>query len=362
MEIKKSIAIIGGGTAGLSLAYNLTQIGHDFKLFERSDGLHDNGLGFLIMANGLKLLKQMGLHQQVCDQGVLIDEYVSHHKTTGNTSKTNIGDCLAISREDFLNSIKVNLNKEQLFFNKKLIEIEVDQESKKKKLTFQDGHTEEFDIVVASDGFHSDLRNFLFPGHPKQLVPYKEVVGMYKDKNTVAALQHQFIKFNDPESGFNVGIIPGNTDTVLWFIQMNVNKVKCPENNQEAIKAFVKEISNHIPDEYNHILNNTETSKLYLWTLFNVDLVESFHVNDIVLLGDAAHPLLSFTSQGVNSALEDSCLLSKLIINKESFELFNEKRKPVIAEYLYEGRNLLDQFIHPEKYDNFKVPFIQLSK
>ena len=358
----KSIAIIGGGTAGLSLAYNLSKAGYNYKLFERSEGLHNNGLGFLIMANGLKLLNQMGLHQQVCSKGVMIDKYVSHFAKTSNVTSTVIGDCLAITREDFLKSIKDYLNKDFLFFNKKLTVVEVDKTSNKKKLTFEDGYQEEFDIVVASDGFHSPIRNFLFPGHPLQVVPYKEVVGMLSNNAVSAALKNQFIKFNDPDSGFNVGIIPGNADTVLWFIQFNTNKVAAPENNQESIKTFVKEISRHIPDEYANILNDTDTNRLYLWTLYNVDLVNSFHVNDIVLLGDAAHPLLSFTSQGVNSALEDSFLLSSLIVNGASFNQFNELRKPVIAEYLYEGRFLLDQFLHPEKYESFKVPFIQQSK
>ncbi len=362
MGTDKSIAIIGGGTAGLSLAHNLTKAGINFKLFERSEDLYNNGLGFLIMANGLQLLKQMGLHDQVCSRGMMIEEYIAHNKKTGDTSRTIIGDCLAITREDFLQSIKGTLDKKDIYFNKKLLKIEVNQHSNKKTLIFEDGHREEFDIVVASDGFHSQIRDFLFPGHPKQLVQYKEVVGMCSDKEFVAYLKNQFIKFNDPDKGINIGIIPGNEETVLWFVQFNLDKITAPENNQEAIQQFVKEISKSIPEEYSKILNSTDADRLYLWTLYNVDLVESFHVNDIILVGDAAHPLLSFTSQGVNSALEDSCLLSKLIINKESFEEYNEKRKPIVTEYLYGGRDLLDQFLHPDKYESFKVPFIQLSK
>ena len=362
METDKSIAIIGGGTGGLSLGYNLSKAGLSYKLFERSEGLHNNGLGFLIMANGLKLLKEMGLHDQVCSQGVMIEEYIAHNKKTGDTTKTNIGDCLAITREDFLQSIKGTLDKKNIYFSKKLTGIDIDKSTKKKKLTFEDGHQEEFDIVVASDGFHSQIRDYLYPNHPKQLVNYKEVVGMCFNKEFVAYLKNQFIKFNDPDNGFNIGIIPGNTESVLWFVQFNVDKITSPENNQEAIQQFIKEISKNIPEEFSMILNNTDSDRLYLWTLFNVDLVESFHVNDIVLLGDAAHPLLSFTSQGVNSALEDSCLLSNIILNKESFELYNEKRKPIVAEYLSGGRDLLDQFLHPDKYESFKVPFIQLSK
>ena len=362
MGTDKSIAIIGGGTAGLSLAHNLSKAGISYKLFERSEGLHNNGLGFLIMANGLNLLQQMGLHEQVCSRGVMIEEYIAHNKKTGDVSRTNIGDCLAITREDFLESIKGTLAVKDIYFNKKLNKIEIDKNTKKKKLTFEDGHQEEFDIVVASDGFHSQIRDFLYPNHPKQLVKYKEVVGMCFDKEFVAYLKNQFIKFNDPDNGFNIGIIPGNAETVLWFVQFNVDKIASPENNQKAIQQFIKEICKDLPEEFRNILNNTDADRLYLWTLFNVDLVESFHINDIILLGDAAHPLLSFTSQGVNSALEDSCLLSKIIINNESFELYNEKRKPIVSEYLYGGRDLLDQFLYPDKYESFKVPFIQLSK
>ena len=40
--------------------------------------------------------------------------------------------------------------------------------------------------------------------------------------------------------------------------------------------------------------------------------VATFHFHNMFLIGDACHPLLSMTSQGVNTALEDAIHLAQL--------------------------------------------------
>jgi 2-polyprenyl-6-methoxyphenol hydroxylase-like FAD-dependent oxidoreductase len=87
-----------------------------------------------------------------------------------------------------------------------------------------------------------------------------------------------------------------------------------------------------------------------------------------MLLGDSAHPLLSFTSQGASSALEDSYLLSQLLEDKsrfsntsELYERFYQIRKPIINECIRGGRVLLEQFLYPEKYKKIDLPFVSYA-
>ncbi len=53
-------------------------------------------------------------------------------------------------------------------------------------------------------------------------------------------------------------------------------------------------------------------------------------VPNVALLGDAAHPLLPFTSQGVNLALEDACLLRDLL--RDAIEWLMNNQVNAMAE------------------------------
>ena len=78
-----------------------------------------------------------------------------------------------------------------------------------------------------------------------------------------------------------------------------------------------------------------------------------FYHQNVVFLGDAAHPLIPFTSQGVTSALKDSYILTQLLLEesdlKKAFEKYEEVRKPEIETHIKNGRTLLNQFLLPLK-------------
>jgi 2-polyprenyl-6-methoxyphenol hydroxylase-like FAD-dependent oxidoreductase len=83
-----------------------------------------------------------------------------------------------------------------------------------------------------------------------------------------------------------------------------------------------------------------------------MDLMHTFHRENVCFLGDAAHPLLAFTSQGANSALEDAVTLASLLGNagtKENlndvFSTYYSKRKDFISAYIQQGDAMLQEFL-----------------
>merc|ERR1711920_968489 len=49
-----------------------------------------------------------------------------------------------------------------------------------------------------------------------------------------------------------------------------------------------------------------KTEKIIAWALFDRDPLESFDFGTVTLLGDAAHPLLPYGSQGATQAIMDA--------------------------------------------------------
>jgi 2-polyprenyl-6-methoxyphenol hydroxylase-like FAD-dependent oxidoreductase len=76
----------------------------------------------------------------------------------------------------------------------------------------------------------------------------------------------------------------------------------------------------------------------------------------VLLIGDAAHPLLTFTSQGTGSAIEDALAIGGLLDQNGNADIdsdhlqgilgeFSRVRKPILKARLYMGRRMQSQFL-----------------
>jgi salicylate hydroxylase len=72
--------------------------------------------------------------------------------------------------------------------------------------------------------------------------------------------------------------------------------------------------------------------KAYLWGLFDHEPLESWSKGPVVLLGDAAHPMLPFMAQGATMAIEDAFVLARHLAEAgdvaSAFAGFEADRKP----------------------------------
>ena len=97
-----------------------------------------------------------------------------------------------------------------------------------------------------------------------------------------------------------------------------------------------------------------ETS--HLWHTTDLDPLPQLHRGNVVLVGDSAHPLLPFTSQGSAAALEDAlCLAAQLdgtdgrvpgALNS-ALAAYSRRRQLELVPLLQEGRALRHHFLDP---------------
>ncbi len=366
MSLKqKKVAIVGAGIAGLSIAYNLKKLNIDVKIFEKASELRDNGLGFLIMSNGMGMFNQMGIENIIKENGNVIEKFVSVDKFSNVLKDSPIDNCLAINRSNCINAVYQELGNDVVLFDKELIARTDVEGTDQKTLHFKDGTSYTADILIGADGINSNLRKSLYPNHPKTEIKEKEIVGVAHHPELANKLGNTFYKVVNLEDGINMGLLPSTNGEIIWFIQFNENKIDTPDNTPQALEKFSKEMVIDLPIEFQEVIYESDFNKAFLWRMYDVDILPAFHRDGIVLIGDSAHPLLSFTSQGVNSALEDAQILANLLHDNrdvkavELFEKFDEVRRPIIQEAINGGRLILDQFLYPEKYSNFKVPFVE---
>ena len=363
---EQSIAIIGAGVAGLSMASKLSKLNINFTIFERAKAIRDNGLGFLILSNGLTMFDKMDLLEQIQSVGNSITEFNQIDRSGKLVTSSPMDDCMSIRRKHCINSIYKSFPSDTIIFGKELIDFQYNTATKQTRLQFSDGSSDDFDIVIAADGVSSTIRQSLFPTHRANKIPHYEIAGAVNNKEFAQRLGHRFTKVVDKENGFNMGLVPTNSDSMVWFIQFDANKNPMPENKPELLLKAAQKVVADFPSDFKFAVQHQNIDDLFLWDIFDVDLLPSFHKDGIVLIGDACHPLLPFTSQGINSALEDAYLLAELLqqnLTRENiFQQYYNERQAIIEKSINDGRILLDQFLYPDKYEHFDKPFIQHSK
>jgi salicylate hydroxylase len=86
-----------------------------------------------------------------------------------------------------------------------------------------------------------------------------------------------------------------------------------------------------------------------MWVLCDREPVRDWFKGRIVLLGDAAHPMLQYLAQGANMAIEDAVCLADMLVN-ESGDYSQAFRRYRDARYLRTTRVQLTARLYGEIY------------
>jgi 2-polyprenyl-6-methoxyphenol hydroxylase-like FAD-dependent oxidoreductase/predicted DsbA family dithiol-disulfide isomerase len=362
---KTEVAIIGAGIAGLSLAIHLKKSGTRIRIIEKSAEFTSQGLGFLIMPNGIKMIREMGLEQEFLQKSNRIDHIRLLNLEGIALENRPIEPCYGISRQNCITILRNHLGADTIDFKKEIKGMHKGPSGRINELTLNDGSSLIPDLIVACDGGRSRLRKMMFPGCEFRKVQESELVCIVKAPELAARLGHTFLKVVCPELGFNMGIVHSGEGNLIWFIQINAKRQALPANDPVDIACFVRALKPSLPPDFQTAIELSDLNNVYLWEMHDMDLLPSFHKNGILLIGDSAHPLLSFTSQGASSAMEDGYFLAKLLREKhtyknqnELYDAFYDSRKDAISHFIDGGRMLLDQFLHPENHETTNLPFL----
>ena len=165
--MKKKIAIIGAGIAGLTLANFLKKFSkHEFKVYERNESLPvEEGFGIQLSTNSVKILNKIDFQKikientfnpEILDFKTLKNENITQLKLDQfNEKKTKYTTLKRSTLIEFLNKSVYTNN---LYFNKEIKEV---SEIKDKILIkFNDNTNDLVDYVVGADGIFSNTRSF----------------------------------------------------------------------------------------------------------------------------------------------------------------------------------------------------------
>lgn len=318
MQSNLKIGIIGGGIAGTAIATALKQRGIKSHIFERANEFGEIGAGIQVTPNAVKVLKELGLEQELEDIGFLPEALVGRNWENArelfriplkeDCPKLYGAEFFHVHRADLHRILASRIDDSEVSFSKACTGAR--QEGDKAIAEFSDGTEFECDLLIGADGVRSVIRESLFgddkprfTGHMcyRALVPFDEMP-----------------PYVTPESSFWLG---PKGHVVTYYVscgkEVNIVAVKETEEWVEESwnsKSTREEMLADFEGWHENLIRLFEdATQVYRWGLFDRDPSETWTKGRITLIGDAAHPMLPFLSQGAAMAIEDAYVLAEAI-------------------------------------------------
>lgn len=315
-----------------------------------------------MLENGVKALTTLGLYQQAVQSGYPLNQCKIRDTNNQELLCESILGSFGTTRKAFIDILLNEIPDDWLHFGYHFSHFEWDAGGQASAAIFDNGEKIKAELFLGCDGARSSVREQIFPNAPVSEIKVQELVSIVKDPTLVQALNHHFIKYKSNDGGLAVGLVPADNETVVWFIQYDVKKHHIAEKTALGKREFAYKTLSNWPHYIQRLLAHTDFSHSHIWKTQYLYPLPRFHYNNVVLLGDAAHALLPFTSQGVNSAMEDAIKLSKQLNNNFAEHLpmvlqqYSAVRKYRVEQYLTQGINLQNEFL-ANHHDKQKIPF-----
>lgn len=351
--------IIGGGIAGLTMGILLRKKNFDVVINERTEGMPIRGHAFLMHQDGLSILRELNTVNAPLP-GRRIDSFSLRRPNGHEIKHIQLQNWQCIKRVDLIRFLYQQLPSQTIKEDREFSHFLYDGE-RAIAAVFTNGVVEYGDLFIGADGGNSKVREIIYGKVNFTPVHVKEIVGItFNTKRKTKSISNEFVKFQNKKNGLAFGMIPTSQSEYVWFMQYDPSISDMMHNTPEELKAFCYKLLKKFPAMVNDILDGNDFSNTYVWNTRDFDLLNSFHKSNIVLIGDAAHLALPFTSAGTTNAIVDAKTLSQCLEHfgngEESFRKYYELRSHEVSKHIHLGRELKHLFLNPGQLDDDDIP------
>ncbi|MFU8804109.1 MAG: FAD-dependent oxidoreductase [Bradymonadaceae bacterium] len=345
MSLKKTqeITLVGAGPVGSLLAALLARRGFDIRLFEKRPDMRERHLAGgrsinLVLTNrGLDALDLIGMRERVLELTVPVLGRMMH-SIDGELAYQAYGkdesECNYSVSRGLLNEFLLDAAEDagvELHFDATLRGADFDAGE-----LFFDDRTIDADVVIGTDGAPSAVRQALVrrPGFEEQVEMMK---WGYKELLFPAGPDGSY-----PMAGHALHIWPRGHHFLMGLANLDgsftgtlylplegpdsFERLKTPHDVEVFFRTHYPDaiplLGDFIDDFWAHPVGSLGTVRAAPWHLDG----------RVLLVGDAAHGIVPFFGQGLNSGFEDCSVLNDLLNEHDSldavFETFSRTRKP----------------------------------
>ena len=342
------ILIVGGGIAGLSLATALGRQGYTPELIERSTTWPTIGAGINLPANGVRVLRMLGLGEAVERTAAVLRRWGFFDQRGELLCQTDleelwrdVGPCLAVTRVRLHEALLTGVAAAQHRLGVSLTALT--QDDNRVWVRFSDGRSGDYDLVVGADGINSTVRELAVssssPSYAGQMV-WRSVI-----PTRPPGVVDMMVLMGD---GRFFGLVPMGEGSTYGFGAIDGSRFEDPlvgrlERFRGRFVGFAEPVPTYLAalqrDEQLHV-GPIEWVELDVW-----------YRGRVVLIGDAAHAGPPHMGEGGCMAMEDALVLTDCLRAADSVERalegYVQRRRPRVEWVQQQSRAAAQAWVLP---------------
>jgi 2-polyprenyl-6-methoxyphenol hydroxylase-like FAD-dependent oxidoreductase len=335
MALVEKVLIVGGGIGGLCTAVGLRKSGIAVDIVELNPKWDVYGVGIIQQSNALRTLAMLGLAEQAVAEGYGMEGLELHtpngylitkipqpklagpdFPATNAITRPRLHKILQDAVQGSGAQVKLGITVETL-----------EQSQDQVDVTFTDGTSARYDLVIGADGLRSLVRKLAF-GEELRPEYAGQMVWRYNLPKPAEVKDTWMFVGMDP----SVGLVPLSPDLMYMFmVETTALHADTRISEDRLAEAFRERLSGY-PDgpvaEARKAI--TDSSKVVYRPFETILVPPPWHRGRVVLAGDAAHAMTAHIAQGAAMAMEDAVVLWEELTRaanlSEALEHYTQRR------------------------------------
>ena len=359
--------VIGAGMGGLTAAIALKQAGYHVEIYDRVRELRPAGAGISLWSNGIKVLNRLGLGAEIANIGGSMQRmaYLTKHgDTLTDFSLTplveTVGQCpYPVARTDLQQMLLTAFGAENVQLNSQCVGVE--QTDATATALFADGRQATGDVVVAADGTHSVIRNYVMGQTiERRYAGYVNWNGLVSVSPDLAPSHSWVIYVGD---GQRASMMPVGGDRFYFFLDVPLPIDAQPQGD---IRAELTEHFQGWAPPVQTLIERLDPEKTNRIPIHDVEPLPQLVRGRVALLGDAAHSTSPDLGQGGCQAIEDAWVLTTNLVTtnisvEDALQRYEAERNDRTAEIILKARKRADM-IHGKVLEKTEQWYQELGR
>jgi 2-polyprenyl-6-methoxyphenol hydroxylase-like FAD-dependent oxidoreductase len=340
------IAIVGGGIGGCALALSLHDAGIiDVDVYEASEQRSQVGVGINVLPHAMRELTELGLLDALDARGIRTGALAYHDRFGAriwaeprgvaagyrwpqlSIHRGELFDVLADAARDRLGADRFHLGR---------------------PIDDPDELSSSYDLVVGCDGIHSAIRRWM---HPAEGGPLWNGVTMFRGVTEMPA-------FLDGRTMVMAGVVwrrvvvypirdlADGRQLVNWVAEARTDDGReMPRQAWDRTADLAEPLAwfeDFTFDWLDVPSMIRSASRLFVYPMVDRDPLSTWRRGNVVLLGDAAHPMYPVGSNGASQAIIDARILARELATRaavdEAVEAYESQRLPATSAIVLANR------------------------
>lgn len=320
----KKVLIIGGGIGGLSTAIALRRGGIEVDLVEIRDEWKVYHVGIIVQGNFIRAMAALGIADQAVAAGYPY-EGVRFQTIHGNTIATIPG--IPMAGPGLPTDLGLGRPALHEILSKTALDLgtnvrlgvtfsSIEEAESDALVTFTDGTSSRYDLIVGADGVHSKVRGTIFGD---QYQPRFTGQGVWR-YNVSRPAQLDVAILCVGIKGGKCGAIPLSEETgyVLLVQEEPDNTHHSQDRPQDRLAEIFRERLAGCTGMMAELRDQIVDSSLVIYRPLETLLLPApWYKGRVLLIGDAAHATTPHLGQGAAQAVEDGVVLGELLRRDE---------------------------------------------